>query len=234
LIAFKKGDISLHRRTVTLTAKSVDGKPGQQIRLRSVERVEIRDVTTKGDATIVTACISMEIERNGSPEKIDKAHFPETTQVFGRTGMLLHESEGSDVATDPLIVAVGVLANMPAPQGSIRRGAVWHTVIHNRLVPHRPVTVKSEFLGAETLWGIPAMRTAFTFDFAHTAKSPLAEEMHITGERALDVATGRVVKFHAEIRNAAFTVGGGATIGIADILDELVVPGANDKNLGGN
>src|SRR5437588_12328212 len=64
-IAFKKGDVSLHRRTITLSGRSPDGKTDVLYRFKPSERVEIRDVNARGEATVVTTCISRQVLRDG-------------------------------------------------------------------------------------------------------------------------------------------------------------------------
>jgi hypothetical protein len=229
IITFKKGDVSLHRRTVTLSGKAPDGKSDVRIVLKSTERVETGDVNARGEATVITSCAAMEIITNGRPEHIEGALFPSTTRVFSKNGLVIRAPDSAVPATEPFLIIEGLLANNPAPPEAVNVGSTWRTEFQNGLAPGTRVTMISRFLGLAPVFGIPTVKTAFTLAVPTAPAALPPDSISTTGERYLEIATGRVVQSKIEISNVAFAVQGGLIKGVAQIVDELVVPGVNEK-----
>ena len=230
-IAFKKGDTTLHRRTVRLLPVSPDPTGMSSTIIRSIEKVEVRDVNAKGEATIVTNCVSAGIVRGDVSQSIDKASFPPTTRVFSKTGILFRETDGSETSKDPLLVAESMLANCPAPEGSIRAGTSWNTTLQNRLFPSKVATLVTRFEGRETISGISVMKTSFKLDLPAPSPDEPDRLIRADGVRSIDISTGHVVRFQAEVREVSIGPDSSLRWNVS-ILDELVLAGVNDKPTG--
>jgi hypothetical protein len=231
-IAFKKGDVSLHKRSVTLTGRSLDGKSDVRFVFKPTEQAEIRDVNARGEATIVTSCVSMEIVQDGRTEKLENAQFPPTTRVFSKSGLVLREIDGTENALEPLLVVEGLIANTPMPPESGEAPGSWRTDMLNRLTPGQRVTMVSRTIGAETVFGIKTVMMAFTLEVPTTPAQLPNETISAKGERWIDISTGRIVKSDIELDNVAFPFRGSMIIGKVHILDEIIVPGVNEKTTG--
>ena len=113
---------------MVLYGKAADGKSDIRLEFRSTERVEIRDVNARGEATVATTCISMSVVQGGRAVPVEGTQFPAT--ILGRNGLLVREMEGPE-QTDPLLIVEAMLVNNPSPPEPVRAGATWRTDLPN-------------------------------------------------------------------------------------------------------
>jgi hypothetical protein len=232
-ITFKKGDAGLYRSMTTLSGVSADGKSAHLL-LKPTERIEIKDVNARGEATIVDTPVAMEVSENGKTQKIEDATFTPTTQVFSKTGLLLREDGETLNSADPLTVAQSLLANLPVPTFPVKTGDSWKTEFENKLTPGKKVSMVTTFLGTEKIFGIDTVKTKFTLAVPTAPNAADGQTIKAEGVRCLDIKTGRLVRSDVKMINVEFTTSEGVVKGSMEVSSHLIVPGVNDKDKTGD
>jgi hypothetical protein len=226
---YRKGDLFDHRRTTRFKEQLPNGQDVVRLELRAIERTEVKDVNARGEATLVTACISIESMHDGITEPIKATSYPAATRVFAKNGLLIREIDAPDSGTDPLAIVDRLLLSRPVPPEPPETGTVWRTDLPDARRPGKRVTMVSRFLGPTNLAKIPGAKVATAFDV--DPAPPRTEPIHVKREAVLDLTTGRTLHSKTEIRNITFASHGAIVSGTVDIEEELVTSGLNDKGV---
>lgn len=227
---FKKGDVSRHRNRITLTAKSGNDKGDLSMVFTSVEKVEVKDVSARNEATVVHQTEAFQAIINGKPQPIGNAALPPATQIVGKNGLLIKQlDEDPQTANTQMAVVQTLLSHHPVPNAPVKIGDVWKTDLENRLVPGKKVALLSTFAGTEKMFGIDTLKVNFQITLPTSSNGGDNDAIRAKGVYNLNPKNGELVRFDTTVQNVEIPLQAGLVKGTIEVRNVLIVPGVNDK-----
>lgn len=226
---YKKGDASKYRQN--LRVSGMLGCNGFEGEVKAVSKVEVKETTDKGEATLVQTLESQDRVLNGIPLPDDpETHFI-ITRTVTPTGLLLkHEVEKIPAGLERLVTLSLMQSIMPTPEKAVQIGDSWKTEVDNLLLPGKKVTMTSTLDSKGKVAGVETLKVKFAVAIPTEEKAEEKQTVQVEGAYEVDPKEGRLMRALYSVDNMELTLLGQVVRAKANGKLTLIVPGVNDKD----
>lgn len=229
-LQYKKGDVLKYRIVTNVTGPLPNDQGDFHIDVTTHMSQEVKNVSEKGAATIVTTIQKNEATFNGTPLPDDPAHYPIVTEVSSKNGLVLkHEVENAPPGLEKFEDMMAILGNIPTPEKPVKVGDSWKTEVENRLVKGKKVTMTSTLVGREKIGDADTFKVKVEAEIPMMEGADEKDTVKISGTYNLDAAAGRFLRADYTVENAELpTQVGPVRVKVKQAVN-YVAPGAENE-----
>jgi hypothetical protein len=202
-LQFKKGDVLKYRTVTNITGPLPNDQGDFHVDVTTLLSQEVKSLSEKGEATVVTTIQKNEATINGQKLPDDPAQYPIITEVFSKNGLVLkHEVENAQPGLEKFDDLTAMLSNMPTPDKPVKIGDSWKTELENRLVKGKKVTLTSTLVGKEKVGDADTFKVKVETEIPMMEDAGEKDTIKVAGTYNIDAAAGRFLRADYTVENA--------------------------------
>lgn len=222
-VTFVRGEVTLRRVTTHIVGQLQSSGRSVTLTFTAIERQQVKDISARGDATVVRSVVSMDAVVDGQSVRLDGVRYPTITRVYNRQGILTRETPEPRGDQSAVLVAGRLTANRPTPPGPVRVGMQWRNQLDTGLRSPRRAAMTSTLLLADKRPGVDTLRVGFTLELRVDPQTA-QEAIRALGTQETDLLTGRLLRSQTTLANVVLDTPAGRMQGEVNIQEELLSP----------